>query len=63
MRKAGGRRKNLECPGCAKAYSSVVSLQEHIRRAHPDVSNELHNIVKVREYPTVLYAVLVSSKI
>ncbi|XP_022663970.1 uncharacterized protein LOC111269300 isoform X1 [Varroa jacobsoni] len=50
MRKAGGRRKNLECPGCAKAYSSVVSLQEHIRRAHPDVSNELHNIVKAGQW-------------
>ncbi|OQR77121.1 hypothetical protein BIW11_07314 [Tropilaelaps mercedesae] len=50
MRKTGGRRKNLECPGCAKAYSSVVSLQDHIRRAHPDVSNELHNIVKAGQW-------------
>lgn len=49
------RRKTLECPGCAKSYTSIMTLQEHIKRIHPHVRDELYNIVKAGQWKCVQF--------
>lgn len=55
------KRKQIECPGCAKTYSSVVSLNDHIRRLHHDVQDELQNIVKAGQWRCTQFQCVMSS--